>query len=230
MEAAGLSTVALTSNLVMTERIAPPRALWCDFPLGRPLGVPLDVSFQHRVLAAAFSLLSRIDVPVLERYPEVIHDEAEAPLACPLPPRFDAGVHPAVDEARAMRPAWERARAAAGGRTQVGRVLSVDDIPDAIEAFVRVAEGVPWPEAGIPDDPASALMDVRLYYEEVAVGLSDHVPAARAAESWMYRSTATGALMKQVLEQLAVAIPPFPALFYVVPWSQQTIVPIPGAQ
>jgi hypothetical protein len=82
----------------------------------------------------------------------------------------------------------------------------------------------------MPDDPASALMDIRLYYEEVAVGLSDHVPAARAAESWMYRSTATGALMKQVLEQLAVAIPLFPALFYVVPWSQQTIVPIPGSQ
>jgi hypothetical protein len=63
--------------------------LHCDFPLGRPLGRPLgwplgrphDADFQHEVLAAAFGLLERTDVPVLEDFPVTITDEADTPLS-----------------------------------------------------------------------------------------------------------------------------------------------------
>ncbi|HCH79267.1 MAG TPA: glycine reductase, partial [Acidimicrobiaceae bacterium] len=41
-EAAGIATVTLASTLSVVERTQPPRALWCDFPLGRPLGKPQD--------------------------------------------------------------------------------------------------------------------------------------------------------------------------------------------
>ena len=37
------------------EHTAPPRGLWCDFPLGRPLGVPNDPAFQHRVIEASLA-------------------------------------------------------------------------------------------------------------------------------------------------------------------------------
>jgi hypothetical protein len=227
LEAEGLATVALVSNRVHAERIRPPRALYCDFPLGRPLGVPRDPAFQRRVLDHAFGLLEAPSGPVLEDFPEVIRDAVDEPIACPLPPRHDPNLAPAVDEARGLRPAWERAREANGG-SQVGRVVDADRIPDAIQAFVRIADGTPWPEADIPGDPAAVLMDIRCYYEEVATALCDHVPAARAAESWFYRSTATGALMRAVVERLAQAEPSFPGLFYLAPFSQQDTITLPG--
>jgi hypothetical protein len=202
------------------ERLHPPRALHCEFPLGRPLGRPGDAAFQRRVLEAAFALLDRQEGPVLETFPEVIEDEADVPLACPIPPRFDPSVPPAVDEARALRPAWERAHAQLG-HTQVGRTTDVDGIPDAVGAFVRVSEGTPWTKAGLPGDPAAVAMDIRSYYEEAALALAGHVPAARAAESWLFRSTHTGAVLKAAFASLRAADPPYERLFYIVPVSQQ---------
>ena len=56
-----------------------------------------------------------------------------------------------------------------------GRVVDADMFPTPIEAFVRVADGTPWKEAGIPGIPARVAQDIRGYYETVAVGLTDHV-------------------------------------------------------
>lgn len=109
------------------------------FPLGRPLGKPGDPEFQRRVLDHALSLLEA-EGPVLDRFPEEIEDEGDVPLACPIPPRHDEGLHPAVDEARALRSAYDRA-VSETGRTLVGRVTDADGIPAAVEAFVRIAEG-----------------------------------------------------------------------------------------
>jgi hypothetical protein len=35
-EAAGIATIVLSSIREMTQKVAPPRALHCEFPLGRP--------------------------------------------------------------------------------------------------------------------------------------------------------------------------------------------------
>jgi hypothetical protein len=220
IEAAGLATVALSLVRPQIERSQPPRALHCEFPLGRPLGRPGDAEFQRRVLSAAFALLERPVGPVLEDFPETIAEEADSPLACPLPPRYDPDVPAAVDEARALRPAWERARNASGG-TQVGRAVDPDGIPDAVAAFVRIAEGVPWRAAGLPGDAAAVAMDIRAYYEEAALALAEHVPAARATESWLYRTTETGAVLKAAMAQMADADPPYERILYLVPMSQQ---------
>jgi hypothetical protein len=219
-EAAGLATVTLSLVRPHIERLRPPRALHCEFPLGRPLGPPGDPAFQRRVLDAAFALLDRPAGPVLEDFPEVIEEDADTPLACPVPPRYDPSVPPAVDEARALRPAWERARAQLG-HTQVGRVADADAIPEAVAAFVRISEGTPWNDAGLPGDPAAVAMDIRSYYEEAALALAGHVPAARAAESWLFRSTATGAVLKAALAAMGSSDPPYERLLYIVPMSQQ---------
>jgi len=227
-EAAGLASVVLASNREQARRIAPPRALFCDFPLGRPLGAPRDPALQRRVLEAAFDLLQAPAGPLLADFPEAIHDAAAAPLACPIPPRDDADQPPAVAEARAQRPAWEPARTA-NRSSQVGRVIDADAVPEALEAFLRIAEGTPWREAGIPGDVGAVLMDIRCYYEEAAMALAEHVPAARAAESWYYQRTEAGALMKRMIEQLVDSDPPFPYLYYLAPFSQQEFIPLPGA-
>jgi hypothetical protein len=219
-EAAGLATVALSLVRPHIERIHPPRALHCEFPLGRPLGRPRDPKFQRRVLDAAFALLDRPTGPVLEDFPEVIEDDADTPLACSVPPRYDPSVPAAVDEARALRPAWDRAHAQFG-HTQVGRVVDADGVPDAVAGFVRIIEGTPWPQARLPGDPAAVAMDIRSYYEEAALALAEHVPSARATESWLFRSTETGAVLKAALAAMGSGDAPYERLFYIVPMSQQ---------
>ena len=218
-EAAGLATVTLSLVRPHIERLHPPRALHCEFPLGRPLGRPGDPAFQRRVLDAAFALLDRPAGPVLEDFPEVVEDDADTPLACPSAVVRLLG--PASRrEARALRPAWDRARAQLG-RTQVGRAVDADDIPEAVAAFVRISEGTPWNDAALPADPTAVAMDIRSYYEEAALALAGHVPAARTAESWLFRSTATGVVLKAALATMASSDPPYERLLYIVPMSQQ---------
>ena len=216
MEAAGLVTVALGSIREQLYNTAPPRGLWCDFPLGRPLGKPNDPAFQHRVLAHALSLVESATGPTIEDFPDAIGDEAAEVLACTLPPRFDASVHPAVDEARGIRTAYDRA-AAAGARIGAGRVVGPDDVPAAIEAFVRVADGTPWKEAGIPGIPARVAQDIRGYYEAAALELASHSPSAWAGARWFLERTEAGAVIRAARARMEADGVKRPIWYYLVP-------------
>lgn len=176
---------------------APPRGLYCDFPLGRPLGIPGDVAFQQRVLGRAFGLLEATE-PTVQDFDEAIADDDAEVLVCALPPRHNADLHPALDEARGLRPAYERAVARLGNRAGAARLLDVEGVATAIESFVRVAEGVPWKEAGIPGVPARVSQDIRGYYEMAALEIAGHTPAAWQALRWFRDQTRTGELIRQV--------------------------------
>lgn len=220
LEASGIATISLLSNRQAAELIGPPRGLYCEFPLGRPLGKPLDPPFQRRVLEAAFALLPRVDAPSIEDFDVVIEDRVDEPLSCPIPPRLDPNEPAAIAEARALRGAYERGLARTG-TSQVGRVVDADGIPEALRAFVQVVEGNPWSEVAFAGgDPTTLLMDVRAYYEQAALGLADDVPAARAAESWYYRKTATGQLVLRFFDAVKDSDPAFPGNLYVIPMSQ----------
>ena len=199
-EAEGLATVAIGIVRGQIESTAPPRGLFCDFPMGRPLGRPGDAEFQHAVLAHAFSLLER-DEPRVEAFDQVISD-AGAAIACPVPPRDDEDVHPAVAEARGLRPAYERAVARFQGRIGAFRVVAPDDIPAAVGTFAAVAEGAPWKEAGIPGIPARVVQDIRGYYEAAALVLADHVPAAFEATRWFQHETEAGRAILGARDQM----------------------------
>jgi hypothetical protein len=71
IERAGIATVSISLLREVTEKIAPPRALFVPFPLGFPLGAPNDAELQHRVIRAALALLPRTNLPILEDYQEV---------------------------------------------------------------------------------------------------------------------------------------------------------------
>lgn len=215
-EAAGLATIALGSQRNQIANSAPPRALWCDFPLGRPLGAPGDAAFQHRVLAHAFRLLDATG-PVFEEFPEAIHDDASEVLACEMPPRHDAALHPAVDEARGLRPAYDRAVAEFGNGSGTGRAIDADGVPGAIEAFVRVVEGSPWKQAGIPGIPSRVAQDVRGYYETAALGLSDHTPSAWAGARWFFDATEGGRAVLGARAAMRDAGEKTPVWFYMAP-------------
>jgi hypothetical protein len=220
LEAQGLATVALSQVRGQIERAHPPRALHCEFPLGRPLGRPSDPAFQRRVLMAAFSLFERRAGPVLEDFPETIVDEADEPLGCALPPRLDPSLPAALDEVAGLRPAYERT-VAASGRSLVGRCVSADGTAGAVDLFVRIAAGEPWDSIGLPGPPSEVALDIRAYYEEAALSLAGHVPAARAAESWFYRITATGRVLHEAQAKMRDGGAPGPVWFYIVPVSQQ---------
>jgi hypothetical protein len=68
VEYAGISTVSISLLKEITEKIKPPRALFVPFPLGYPLGEPNNAELQTRVMRAAFALLARNDIPVLETF------------------------------------------------------------------------------------------------------------------------------------------------------------------
>jgi hypothetical protein len=71
-ESFGLSTVLVGFVKEHIESIKPPRALWLDFPMGRPLGKPNDPDYQKKIIRAAFDLFNETSGPVLRDFPDVI--------------------------------------------------------------------------------------------------------------------------------------------------------------
>ena len=132
-----------------TEALAPPRALWVPFILGRPFGVPNDAGFQRGVLLAALKLLEREDGPVLEAYPldapAGVLTAAPEGLACPVSfPRLQTeGSLPQnlADEVEQLQ-AWHNVAAAHRARSTLGVTgLSVAQIVHYLQAWLGSGGG-----------------------------------------------------------------------------------------
>ncbi len=220
-EALGFATIVLASIREQAERMFAPRTLWCDFPLGRPLGRPSDAPFQTRVLRAAFDLLAYESGPVFVDYPEGLLDEAGEQISCALPPRFNPSELAAVDEALAVRGAYERTVAANHGHTNFGRALTLEQVPEAFRALDRIATGTPWKEAGLPADPAQLSIDLRTYYCEAAASLPgstvDPASTGWALERWFFERTEGGKLLMRARQSMKDADVPFAVWFYMAP-------------
>ncbi len=216
IEAAGISTVVLASMREVAEKMHPPRTLYCEFPLGRPLGTPNDAAFQRRVLEQALGLLDATE-PVLETFPDVVESD-ESPMACALPPRHDPSLPPAVDEAQGLRAAYERS-VAVRGVTEVGREITADQVPEALGVLHRWAAGEPWTEVPLPAaNPIGVCHDIRSYYDEAGLQLVDGpAPGGRAAEAWFFESTEAGRTVMAARSALQDQGAPFPLWFYLAP-------------
>jgi hypothetical protein len=167
-------------------------------------------------LSAAFDLLSSSE-PVFAEYDVSIVDDGTEVMACPLPPRHDPNAHPAIDEANGLRPAYERAIAEYGNRVGAGRTVEADDITTAIDAFIRIADGVPWKEASVPGIPARVSQDIRGYYETAALALSDHAPSAWAGMRWFLDHTEAGKVVMSARQAMADAGVKEPIWLYMAP-------------
>lgn len=200
----------------VAEKMSLPRGLYCEFPLGRPIGKPSDAPFQRDVLERGLALLDASG-PVLETYPEVIETE-EAPMVCAMPPRFDPNTPPAVDEAQGLRAAYDRA-VATRGVTGVGRAIDPDTIPAALDVLHQWAGGASWKEVPLPGKNTVAVThDIRAYYEEAATELvTGPAPGGRAAESWFFETTEAGKTLMGARKVLQEQEAPFPFWFYMAP-------------
>lgn len=215
-EAAGLSTVVLASMRDVAEKMAPPRTLYCEFPLGRPLGIPGDAPFQREVLTRAFALLDA-DGPILETHPEIVEAD-EMPLACAIPPRHDPELPAAVDEAKGLRAAYDRA-VAKRGTTGVGRAVDADGVADALGVLHQWAEGASYDEVPLPGKNTIAVAhDIRAYYTEAALELATGPPpGGRAVEAWFHEETEAGKTLMAARAAMKEQGAPFPHWFYMAP-------------
>lgn len=201
----------------MAEKVAPPRALHCEFPLGRPLGRPNDAEFQHDVLRRAFALLDSTSGPVLVDHPDTIEAD-DTPAACALPPRFDPSLPSCVDEANGIRRAYDRA-VARRGVSDVGRAIGPNDVPRALAALQQIAEGQDLSAVGLPGgNPVAVCHDIRAYYEEAGLELLDGPPpGGRAMEDWFFERTEAGRTVMAARVALRDAGTSFPIWFYMTP-------------
>ena len=122
-----------------------------------------------------------------------------------------------------LRDAFARAHRETG-RSSFGKVLTVEQVPAALEAFARIAGGAPWDGAGLPGDPVSVASDVRTYYEEAAVALAGHVPEARRAEAWFVERTEAGRVVRAAQKVMRQRKDPHFLWYYLLPlgWRDRT--------
>ncbi len=219
LEHAGFATIALSSIRGQIETTAPPRALHCEFPLGRPLGKPNEPEFQRKVITAAFSLLEEPTGPVLVDYPISIEDDADTPLSCPIPPADTSGRNPAAAEALGLLPAWRRTQDNYG-RSTVGKVVTAEQVPDMLDLFAQIADGESWKDVGFPGDPTKIAADIKNFYEEAAISLSDTPPSARRAESWFVTETLGGKTIQTARIKMKEADVNFYFWYYLLPMTQ----------
>ena len=219
LEQSGFATVALSSIRGQIETTSPPRALHCEFPLGRPLGKPNDADFQREVIEHAFALLDETSGPVLVDHPIEIKDGSDSPLSCVIPPSDTSDRSPAASEALGLLPAWKRTYKKYG-RSTVGKVIDSDQVPDMLDLFARISDGEDWKEVGLPGDPTKIAADIRNFYEEASISLSDSSPSARSAESWFVNETQAGDVIQKSRIKMKESGTNFYFWYYLLPMTQ----------
>ena len=196
LESEGLPTTGLSLVREHTEAMAPPRALWVPFALGRPLGTAGDAAFQHRVIAAALALLDRPEGPVLEDFPDPAPDDCSSePWSCPV--RFaQAAVGQdiaSVARAELARLAtWHELAMRRRGRTAAGASeLTVDQ---CLELVIDALED------GSSDDVRrlkAAVDDLKTHYVE-AVTAKPGAPPAGAVDAMLWNESTLGQLLRRL--------------------------------
>ena len=199
LERAGIATTGISLVRENTASLQPPRFLWVSFPLGRPLGVPGDAAFQHRVIRAALELLAESSGPLLRDFPEDAPDLADGaePAFCALPmpappPALDARGRLAAEVA-ALVPWFEQARRARGGRTVTGvsgleRAAQLDVLAAALVALPANAAGI--------RRLTLVLDDLKTFHADAASAMPGGARDWRGLQGWLWRETQLGASIR----------------------------------
>lgn len=182
-----------------TAAIAPPRALWVPFMLGRPFGAPNDAAFQRRVLTALLRLFTAPSGPVLEDYPQDAPVDAgdQQGYACPVsfvahdraPAALDAALLEEIDQLAA----WYALASKRRGRSTVG--ICGMPIKEAAR-FVASHLGAtplanPQPDASLGTVLKRCCDDIKAYYFE-ALGAQPGQLSAAAIDRAFWQETAAG--------------------------------------
>ena len=206
LEDEGIPTVVVALVREHAEKVRPPRALWVPYPLGRPFGEPNDATVQTRVLRQALELLDAPAGPVLVDAPEPA-DQVTGEIAwvCPVSlaktaaQTGDFGTR-VGEEMAELRP-WYDLGLERRGRTTVG--LATTPVHESADWLARYVDNPQHRKAPGATSEADLLRwsagDIKSYYLEAATAQPGANPAAQL-ESWFWRETAGGDMLKQLRE------------------------------
>ena len=211
LEQEGIATVSISLIREHTAALAPPRALWVPFMLGRPLGVPSDAQFQRQVLRAALDLLARPAGPLIEDFAEEapyedLGAEPDA-LNCPVSfPRMrtDGALAERLDDEISQLRAWHEVATRHRGRTTLGLTGLA---PVALGEFLSAWVGA-QPRATFREGLASAAAlkqasdELKAYYYEAkSVQPGRHSPTQ--IQNWFWTETAAGEVFLAIRDKAA---------------------------
>jgi hypothetical protein len=203
-ESAGFATVLVGFVREHIAAIKPPRALWLDFPIGRPLGKPNDPAYQTRVIRAAFKLFDKPTGPVLEDFSDTIPVK-NGRMGYALPPEFVISTNDICDvdglvaevqaEIKGLRSAYEAAVAARGRTTLGASELAIEAYAPYIAEFVR-GDKPRSPRKGMTPIPLLKLVveDLTAYYTETRTH-RDGIDDFELLGKWFWEESKAGQLV-----------------------------------
>ena len=187
--------------------IKPPRALWLNFPMGRPMGKPNDPEYQKRVIRSAFSLFEKTSGPVLEDFPDIIPvNGGRMSYALPVDlvlkvdeiGDVDQLLNQVEHEVSQLLPDYQKAKYA-NGRTTVGASeIPIEDFASYIADFAR-GKKPKSPRKGLPAVPQLKLVveDLTAFYTETRMYI-DRIDDFELLGKWFWEETKAGRLILAV--------------------------------
>tara|TARA_A200000159_G_C7283381_1_gene322485 strand:- start:44 stop:805 length:762 start_codon:yes stop_codon:yes gene_type:complete len=203
-ESFGLSTVLVGFVKEHIEAIKPPRALWLDFPMGRPLGKPNDPDYQKKIIRAAFDLFNEPSGPVLKDFPDIIPvKDGRMGYALPVDlviskneiGDIDLLAEEVKSEINSLKKDYDKA-VSFRKRTTVGASeMIVSEYIDYISLFVK-GEIPKSPRKGIGSVPLLKLVveDLQAYYSET-ITHRDKIDDFEKLGTWFWEETKAGRLI-----------------------------------
>jgi hypothetical protein len=204
LESEGFSTVLVGFVREHIEAIKPARALWLNFPMGRPMGKPNDPQYQKKVIRAAFKLFDATSGPVLEDFPDVIPVNYGR-MGYALPPEYVISTEEIGDvdsllaevqaEIEGLGPAYKAALAARGRTTVGASEIAVADLAPFIAEFVK-GENPKSPRKGVTAIPMLklAVEDLAAYYTETRTH-RDAIDDIELMGKWFWEESKAGLLI-----------------------------------
>lgn len=206
LEEEGIPTTQISLVREHTAALAPPRALWVPFMLGRPFGVPNDAAFQRNVLLAALRLLERERGPILEDFPDDAPHELLSPppdgLACPVsfPQMKPEGTlaDKLADEVSQLQ-AWHAVAVRRRGRTTLGVTgLAPAEIAGFLNSWLNGNAPMPFRNDISQGDALKLACDElkAYYYEAKSAQPGQH--SVESMQNWFWLESAAGRVFLQL--------------------------------
>ena len=235
LEREGIATTGISLVRAHTEKIQPPRALWCPFELGRPFGAPNEPEFQTRVIKTVLSLLERETGPVLEDFPE---EPPSAPeenpgdmegWTCPVnfgdgSAEIDVDTDPAsalaqeVDQLRS----WYDLALEKNKRTTVGiSEVPLGELSKYLVSFLEDQDTpLPRPDLPVHQNVKLAVDEHRAFYYEASAARPGN-PSDTEIADWYYEDSVLGQLLVKLNSVCAGSDDPI-----LVKMSDRRIIPV----
>jgi len=175
--------------------MAPPRALWVPFELGRPVGPPANPEFQHEVLEQALRLVETAGNTTIEDFAK---NDPRA-VACPAWSAPALKDHATIaEECAELKPSYQ-CQCVDKSRTSVG--VAKIPITELATLFDEVYTQNSFQK--LREDISENLMfrlaidDLKAYYIEAA--LADHnSPSSQQLYDWLWQDTLLGRQLREL--------------------------------